>query len=127
MRTDAVIHRVASAYEVISTFLDDEPFDPNALALALSAPAGRDLLIDLIALRQLTLADGKAAPAWTDHKQWRSSPRALVAAAAVVVALVGGYLVGDRRREAAISAAPPATRVVEAPAAWQDVPVGRMR
>lgn len=118
---------MSDAYEVISTFLDDEPFDANALAAALSEPAGRDLLIDLIALRHLTLADGKAAAPRVDHKRWRSSPRALVAAAAIVVALVGGYLVGDRRREVAMSVAPPATRVVQAPAAWQDLPIGRMR
>ena len=118
---------MSDTYEVISTFLDDEPFDANALAVALSEPAGRDLLIDLIALRHLTLADGKAAPAWTDHKKWRSSPRALVAAAAVVMALAGGYLVGARRRDVAMSVAPPATRVVQAPVAWQDVPIGRVR
>ena len=118
---------MSDTHEVISAFLDDEPFSASALAEALGEPAGRDLLIDLIALRHLTQADGRIAPARTDRKPWRSSPRALVAAAAVVVALVGGYLVGERRRDAAMSVAPPATRVVQAPAAWQDVPVGRTR
>jgi len=44
----------------------------------------------------------------------------------VLVALVGGYLVGARRTESRMSAAPPATRVVQAPAAWTVVPAGRM-
>lgn len=118
---------MSDTHDVISAFLDDEPFNASALAGALSEPAGRDLLIDLIALRCLTQADGKAAPAWTARRQWRASPRAVIAAAAVVVALLGGYLVGERRREVAMSAAPPATRVVPAPMAWQDVPVKRMR
>jgi hypothetical protein len=117
---------MSDSHEVISAFLDDEPFSASALAEALSEPAGRDLLIDLIALRHLAQADGKIAPARTHRKPWRS-PRALVAAAAVVVALVGGYLVGQRQRDVALSVAPPATRVVQAPAAWQDVPVGRTR
>jgi hypothetical protein len=112
--------------EVISAFLDDEPFDSRELAVALSEPAGRDLLIELIALRHLTLAEGKDGPALTRQQSRRSSWRALIAAAAVLVALVGGYLAGQRRSEAAMSVAPPATRVVEAPAAWKNVPSGRM-
>jgi hypothetical protein len=112
--------------EVISAFLDDEPFNPDRLAAALSEPAGRDLLIDLIALRHLTLAEGKDAPALTHQQPRRSSWRALAAVAAVLVALVGGYLAGQRRSEVAMSAAPPATRVVQAPAAWTTVPSARM-
>jgi hypothetical protein len=46
-------------HEVISAFLDDEPFDASRLVEALSDPAGRDLLIDLIALRHLVEADDK--------------------------------------------------------------------
>jgi len=114
-------------HEVISAFLDDEPFDSSELAEALSEPTGRDLLIDVIALRHLTRTEGKEAPSLADQKPWRASLRALAAVAAVLVALVGAYLVGARRSEMAMSAAPPATRVVQAPAAWQDVPPGRMR
>jgi hypothetical protein len=113
-------------HEVISAFLDDEPFNRGSLVEALSEPAGRDLFVDLIALRHLMLAEGKDAPALTDQQPRRSSWRALVAVAAVLVALVGGYLAGQRRSEAAMSAAPPATRVVQAPAAWKTVPSGRM-
>jgi hypothetical protein len=113
-------------HEVISAFLDDEPFDPRALTDALSSPAGRDLLIDLMALRHLTQMNGNGTPALTMQQPRRSSLRALAAVAAVLVALAGGYLVGQRRGEAEMFVAPPATRVVQAPAVWQDVPAGRM-
>ena len=114
------------AHEVISAFLDDEPFDPRALTDALSSPAGRDLLVDLMALRHLTQINGNNTPALTIREPRRSSLRALGAVAAILVALVGGYLVGQWRGEAEMFEAPPATRVVQAPAVWQDVPVGRM-
>ena len=114
-------------YEVISAFLDDEPFDSGQLAQALSEPAGRDLLIDLIALRHLAQPDDRASHTLSDKKPWRSSLRAMVAAAAVLVALVGGYLVGERRSETGLPGAPTATRVVDAPPAWQELPLGRMR
>jgi len=117
---------MSDSHEVISAFLDDEPFDSNALAQALSGPSGRELLIDVLALRHLVRTEGKEASALTAPTSWRSSLRALVAVAALVVALVGGYLVGERRRESVMSAAPSATRVVQAPAAWKDVPSGRM-
>jgi hypothetical protein len=114
------------SHDVISAFLDDEPFDANALAQALSEPSGRELLIDLLALRHLVRTEGKEVAALTAPTSWRSSLRALAAVAALLVALVGGYLAGERRRAAATSAAPPATRVVQTPAAWKDVPSGRM-
>ena len=113
--------------EVISAFLDDEPFDARELAEALSQPAGRELLIDLLALRHLTQTERNGAPALTDRRPRRSVFRAFVGVAAVLVALVGGYFVGQRRSELVTSAPPAATRVVQAPAAWQDVPLGRMQ
>jgi hypothetical protein len=114
-------------HEVISAFLDDEPFDSSQLAEALSEQAGRDLLIDLIALRHLAQSDDTAPHSLRDQTRWGSSMRAMVAAAAVLVALVGGYLVGEYRSETGLSGAPAATRVVDAPAAWQELPLGRMR
>jgi len=112
-------------YEVISAFLDDEPIDSRMLADALSEPAGRELLIDLIALRHLTQI--KAEPASTDRGWWRFGLRVLAAAAAILVAVWGGYLVGERRRESTLSAAPAATRIVMPSSPWRDVPSGRMR
>jgi hypothetical protein len=117
---------MSDSHEVISAFLDDEPFDANALAKALSEPSGRELLIDLLALRQLVRTEGQEVAALTAPTSWRSSLRALVAVAALVVALAGGYLAGVRRTESGMPAAPPATRVVQAPADWKDVPAGRM-
>jgi hypothetical protein len=116
-------------HEVISAFLDDEPFDPSELAEALSDRTGRDLLIDLVALRHLVQVRDEERPTLRDQNQtpWRSSLRAVAAAAAVLVALVGGYLIGERRTEMSLSGAPQVTRVVEAPAAWQDVPPGGVR
>lgn len=115
---------MSDSQEVISAFLDNEPFNANALAQALSEPSGRELLIDLLALRHLVRTEGKEVAALTAATSWRSSLRALVAVAALVVALVGGYLVGARRTESEMSAAPAATRVVQAPASWTVVPAG---
>lgn len=109
-------------HEVISAFLDDEPFDPLALAEALSDPEGRAQLIDLLALRHV-MQPGKDAMAVMQPKK-NSGLRAWLAAAAMIVALVGGYALGQRQGEIGQSAAPPATSVVEAPAAWQSPPSG---
>jgi hypothetical protein len=114
-------------HEVISAFLDDEPFDSSQLAEALSDQDGRDLLIDLIALRHLAQSHDQEPQASRDPKPWRASLRAVLAAAAVLVALAGGYFVGERRSEAGLSGAPAATRVVAAPAAWQELSPGRTR
>jgi hypothetical protein len=112
--------------EVISAFLDDERFDPSQLAAALSEPEGRAFLLDSLALRHLVQAQGHQAPASWEHQQRRASLKALVAVAAVFVALAGGYFVGQRGGVVP-SEAPPATRVVDAPAAWQEVLPERMR
>jgi hypothetical protein len=107
-------------HQVISAFLDDEPFDARALAEALSDPEGRAQLIDLIALRHVTQPGREAMGAMQPKR--RSGLRALLAAAAMVLALVGGYALGQRQGETDRSEVPPATRVVDAPAAWQQLP-----
>jgi hypothetical protein len=112
--------------DAISAFLDDERFDGQELADALSTPEGRDLLIDLVALRHLTASEGKefATSAASGSRRWL--PR-LVAAAALLLALLGGYIIGDRRRAMTTPDAPSATRVVEVQATWQvDLP-GRLQ
>lgn len=104
----------SAAYEVISTFLDDEPFDPRDLANALADPAGRALLIDAIALRQIVqpreTASSMNVPAPARRSRWR----VLAAAAALLLAVAGGYSIGERRSPAPATDAPPATRVVQA-------------
>jgi hypothetical protein len=108
-------------HEVISAFLDDEPFDASELAAALSEPGGRDLLIDLVALHHLVQAGGHEVSVRQEQPP-RTGFRAWAAAAAVLVALAGGYLVGERQSQAPESAPPAATRVVEAPSTWQTLP-----
>ena len=39
---------MSDRHEVISAFIDDEPFEPRELARALADPSGRILLIDLV-------------------------------------------------------------------------------
>jgi hypothetical protein len=107
-------------HEVISAFLDDEPIDADQLAKALSDPEGRALLIDLLALRHVVQPAKEALAVAQPTKG--AAIRAVLAAAAVVIALVGGYALGERQGEIGRSGAPPATRVVEAPAQWQVLP-----
>lgn len=102
-----------SNHEVISAFLDDEPFDPEALAEALRDPAGRALLIDSIVLRRI-VQPIDAVPAIRRPAAPRSVWRTAAAAAALLVALAGGYLAGDRRASISSPDAPPPTRVVQA-------------
>ena len=111
---------MSNTHEVISAFLDDESFDPSQLALALSEPDGRALLIDLLALRHV-MQPGKDATAMGQQRKG-SRLRGLMAAAAIVVALFGGYVLGQRRSESERTEAPPATRVIDAPAVWQQLP-----
>jgi len=47
---------------VISAFLDDEAFDPADLARVLADATGRDLLLDLVALRALIREEPVATP-----------------------------------------------------------------
>jgi len=77
-------------HDVISAFLDNEPFDAQELSAVLATQEGRDLLIDLIALRsvvqpteQRPVVSAERRPLW----MWAS-------AAAVLLALVSGYQFG---------------------------------
>lgn len=111
-------------HEVISAFLDDEPFDPQELAHALDDSTGRALLIDLVVLRRI-VQPTDAVPAMKAASPVRRGPWRVVAAAAMLfLALGGGYLAGERRAVTTSSEAPPATRVVEA---VPFVPAGGMR
>ena len=49
-------------HDTISAFLDNEPFDPQELAAALAEPEGRELLLDLVALRALVAGEPAAVP-----------------------------------------------------------------
>ena len=112
---------MSTNHEVISAFLDDEPFEPQALAEALADPAGRELFIDFVLLRHVAEAE-ESANVVTPTPPLRSKrPVYLVAAAAVVVALLGGYQLGQRQPVDDSLRPPVATRVVQSEPVWQEL------
>jgi hypothetical protein len=113
---------MSDTHEVISTFLDDEPFDPGELEAALSDSTGRAMLIDLLVLRRIVQPVDAARPTRTAKPAPRFALRPGLAAAAIVVALAGGYFAGTLRAPATTPAAPPPTRVVQATTGWQEMP-----
>lgn len=101
-------------HEVISAFLDDESFDSQELAIALSDPAGRSLLIDLIGLRRLVQPTDGMPPRRVVNAERRSTWRIAAMAAALFLALASGYLVSERRARIESIEAPPPSRIVQA-------------
>jgi hypothetical protein len=102
--------------DVISAFLDDEPFDPDELTEALGDPSGRALLIDLIALRHVVRADAiVSAPPSRLRRRWIGA----LVAAAVLLALIGGYRIGELNAAAAAQRPPTPTVIVPANSGWQ--------
>lgn len=107
--------------ETIAAFVDGERVDPVALKLALSNEAGRDYLVELVAMREVvsvTTASGTCAVDAAPKTNWSWPTFAAVAALFVVVGTAGygiGHFAAEQRltaeREAA-KAAPPATREV---------------
>jgi hypothetical protein len=114
---------MSTTHESISAFVDDEPFDANELAAALADPEGRELLLDLIALRHVVSdADPSKVPASAAPQSRRNVWLAGVAAALLLCASIG-YVAGARvtraedvrtasTRPAATDAAPAPTRVI---------------
>jgi hypothetical protein len=107
--------------EVISAFLDDEPFEPQALAEALADPAGRELLIDIVLLRHVAQSEESAGVVTPTPAPRSSRPLYWVAAAAAVVALLGGYQLGHRQAMDDSPRPPAATRVVQSEPVWQEL------
>ena len=104
-------------HEVITAFLDDEPFDPQELGAALADPAGRALLIDLLALRRLVQpgqADASMPALSAQPSRLGRSGRVIAVAAALLLAIAGGYVAGNARDAMASPEAPAPTRVVTA-------------
>jgi hypothetical protein len=54
-------------YEVIAAFADGERVDTTALRAALADEAGRDYLIDLVAMREIVV-DAGAAPGFAEER-----------------------------------------------------------
>ena len=100
-------------HDVISAFLDNEPFDARELSASLATPEGRDLLIDLIALRSVVQPVEQTAtprmPGAGHRSLWMWA-----SAAGVLLALVGGYQFG-RTSEGNATPALGATVSVAAP------------
>jgi hypothetical protein len=76
------------SHDVISAFLDEEPFDAEALGAALAEPGGRELLLDLIALRALVHDDVAALATTMPRQRRRWIASGFIAAAALFAALV---------------------------------------
>ena len=108
-------------HEVISAFLDDEPFEPQALADALADPACRELLIDFVLLRHVAQSEESARVVMPTPALRPKRPLYLVAAAAAVVALLGGYQLGQRQSTNDSPRPPAATRVVQSEPVWQEL------
>jgi hypothetical protein len=108
-------------HEVISAFLDDEPFEPQALAEALADPACRELLIDFVLLRHVAQSEESASVVTPTPALLSKRPLYLVAAAAAVVALLGGYQLGQRQSTNDSPRPPAATRVVQSEPVWQEL------
>jgi len=95
-------------FEIIGAFVDGERVDPEALKTALSTDEGRQYLVDVTLLREMTLADGYisslgaaaltkpalAAPNIPPAVAYRRWMAPFAAAAAVILALTGGYVAG---------------------------------
>jgi hypothetical protein len=112
---------MTSNHDVISAFLDDEPFEPRALADALADPAGRDVLIDFVLLRHVAQLQEPAAAGTLTPALRSKRPFYLAAAAAVLVALLGGYQLGQRQATDDSMRPPPPTRVVQSAPMWQEL------
>jgi hypothetical protein len=110
--------------EVISAFIDNEPFDSQALADALAQDEGRALLLDLIALRGLAQPDDAVRVAIRAPARRTRPGHLVIAAAAVVVALAGGFKWGERSVTTDTSTPPAPSRVVSGGTAWVEATAG---
>lgn len=108
--------------EVISAFVDDEPFDAAALAAALEVPEGRRLLIDTIALRHLVHAGGErvsvAAPVNSPARRVWLIAASILLPLALVTGFAAGWHTAERQPGASPDAPPAPTRVVN-DLSWQ--------
>src|SRR5688572_7661359 len=80
--------------DVIAAFVDRERVDPSALKAALETEAGREYLVDLLALREVMAEPAVAQPTSQTDSPWRRWPARLSAVAAAAVVAVAGYQAG---------------------------------
>ena len=101
---------MAEIWEVIEAFADGEPVDPGELKDALSAEAGREHLIELLALRGVMGSSGASRPVTLTTRRRPLASRLVqvtAAAALVVLSVAGGYLAGRRADTPAQPQPPP--------------------
>jgi hypothetical protein len=120
---DETIDNRQRSLEVIAAFADGERVDTGALRDALSDEAGRDYLIDLIAMREVISgaagASGASGASGAAGARGNGVLIGLAAAVAMAVGL-GGYTIGQQRARLVPVAthaplAPDVTVSVEAP------------
>lgn len=90
-------------HEVISAFLDNEPFDAHTLATSLAEPGGRELLLDLIALRAVVQEEAVVATPTIDTRVIRRQRRLWIAtgfAAATIIFAMAGLVSWKKPRPA---------------------------
>jgi hypothetical protein len=76
-------------HDVISAFLDNEPFDAEEFSAALATPDGRRLLVDLVALQGMVQpAFAATPPAASRRVHW-------FGVSAAMVMLAGGFALGQ--------------------------------
>jgi hypothetical protein len=85
---------------VIAAFLDGEAVDGQALKEALALADGRDLLVDLLALREAVTSMGPIRWSVPGRKPSRKVLAWLAAAASIAVSLTTGYLAGAQSSKA---------------------------
>ena len=92
-------------FEVIDAFFDGERVDSAALKAALASGAGRDYLVDVMALREITT---EQLPQLSSSVNGGARPRSrwFGVAAAVLASLAGGYVAGRHAGTPASSASP---------------------
>lgn len=89
-------------FEVIAAFADGERVDTRALRAALAEEAGRDYLIDLVAMREIVgETDDRTASTSTATRVVRQRSRAMIGLAAALAMAVGlaGYAIGQQRSQ----------------------------
>ncbi len=83
-------------YEAITAFVDGERVDPEELKRALSEAAGRDYLVDIVALRTIVAAH---EPARVARVRTRYAALRWLAAAVVVFGIGGGLFLATRQSD----------------------------
>ena len=101
-------------HDVISAFLDNEPFDASELARALADPEGRELLLDLVAMRTLVRDESMPAPV-TSTRAHVSRPKWIAVgflAASVLFGAGTAWLLPPLLRQQRADVPPRADRVI---------------